>query len=194
MAFRRQPSLALSWVSGGGRHGFGTRRGHALEIRSSESAGIDVGGPSSSQASTSTIRSRVRPSSSSRSAEGGAASSRRASSRSRITCSSCGSASCPKLVVPSGRPAPVQAEARAAGGSARVPGNNSLNTTLGRGSRRAGSAGPARDRVDLTDRSGPCVGNARRRGACVRRPPATSPALLGTQLVARHSARQIPQP
>jgi hypothetical protein len=53
---------------------------------------MDDGGPSSSPASVSNIRSRMRLSSSSRCGDGGVASSCRASSRSRISRSSCGSA------------------------------------------------------------------------------------------------------
>ena len=58
------------------------------QAASSASAGNDDGGPRSSQVSVSTIRSRMRSSSSSRSGDGGRASSCRASSRSCISRSS----------------------------------------------------------------------------------------------------------
>jgi hypothetical protein len=63
-----------------------------VEVRSSESAGCGDGGPSSSRASISTIRNRVRLRRSSRSADGGLASSCRASRRSCSTRESSGSA------------------------------------------------------------------------------------------------------
>ena len=61
-----------------------------VQAAPSARAGKHEGGPSSSQASISTIRRRARPSSSSRSGDGGLASSCRASSRSCISRSSCG--------------------------------------------------------------------------------------------------------
>jgi len=76
----------------GGWPGYRRPAAHAGPTRHPSRAGSDDGGPSSSKASISTIRTRMRPCSSSRSDDGELPSRCRASSRSRISRSSCGSA------------------------------------------------------------------------------------------------------